>query len=162
METLDWKQLSGTISPDTKKVLYGPNKHLFRKVAFDVFQLKGGPVDPIWILEEGEDGESYLVAQYDDSDVENKDKGLESKGGWTALSDKKAESVTLLYKNTPIRRFASSEFGFDNNDVHIFQEALVDKLKSNPEAVSQMLDDLGEERKNALANQFPEFMDLKK
>lgn len=160
METLDWQKLAGDVTPDKGRIPYEPNKHLFRKVAFDVFQLKSGPVDPIWILEESDDGESYLVAQYS-SDDDNK--GLETKSShWAALSDSEGVSVTLLYKNTPIRRFASSEFGFDKNDVHIFQEALVKKLASDPESVNKMLDELDYDRKSTLTNKFPEFADLKK
>lgn len=155
METLDWQKLAGTVVSDPGRIPYEPNKHLFRKVAFDVFQLKSGPVDPIWILEEGEDGESYLVAQY--SEDEGPDKGLEAKSShWAALSDSEGDSVTLLYKNTPIRRFASDEFGFDKSDVHLFQETLVEKLSSEEALKEKLLKELDSERRDALLSQFPE------
>lgn len=153
METLDWQKLVGAVVPDTQRLPYEPNKHLFRKVAFDVFQLKSGPVDSLWILEEGEDGSSYLVAQYDE---ESKEKGLEVKSSWSALADKEGKNVTLFYKEMPINRFASSKYGFSNKDAHLFQEALLENLASDETFKKNLLKSLPEEKRNALLGQFPE------
>lgn len=153
METLDWQKLAGTVVPDNTRLPYEPNKHLFRKVAFDVFQFKGGPVDSLWILEEAEDGTPYLVAQYDEE--ENQD-GLEAKGSWQAISNQSGDSVTLFYNNTPITRFASSDYGFSKDDVHLFQDALLEKMSSDKEFKDKFLKSLSEERRNALVSQFPE------
>lgn len=156
METLDWKKLAGSVTPDSSKIPFNENKHLFRKVAFDVFQLKSGPVDPLWILEEDDSGESYLVAQYESDDDNQEDDGLESRGSWSALSDSSGTNVTLLYKNSPIRRLASAEFGFSKEDVHLFREALIEKLASNKDLKDKLLSELNSERRSALLSQFPE------
>jgi hypothetical protein len=152
METLDWTKLVGDVVPDSGRIAYEPNKHLFRKVAFDVFQLNSSPVESLWILEENENGEQYLVAQYEDGQTDT----LEVKSHWEALADRKGENVTLMYKDTPIQRFASSDYGFAPDDVHIFQQSLVELLNSNPEFVIKVLKNQPKEKLGILAQHFPE------
>jgi len=152
METLDWTKLAGDVVPDSGRIPYAPNKHLFKKVAFDVFQLNSSPVESLWILEENENGEQYLVAQFDDMEIST----LEAKSHWEALADSKGENVTLMYKDTPIQRFASSDYGFTKDDVHIFQQSLVELLNSNPDFVIKVLKDQPKERLGILAQHFPE------
>lgn len=152
MDTLDWTKLASDITPNTRRIPFEPNKHLFKKVAFDVFQLNGSPVESLWLLEEDENGEQFLVAQYDDQEA----KGLEVKSHWAALADKDYKNVTLLYKDTPIQRFASSQYGFDESDAHIFQHTLIEKLSSDKEFLAKFLESQPEERRNELLRQFPE------
>lgn len=152
METLDWTKLAGDVTPNTSKIPYEPNKHLFKKVAFDVFQLNSSPTESLWLLEEGEDGQQYLVAQYGDEEGES----LESRGHWEALADKQGKNITLMYKDSPIQRFASSDYGFNEEDVHIFQETLLNKLSSDKEFVKRLIDAQPENKKELLLKQFPE------
>lgn len=152
METLDWTKLAGDITPDAGKVPYETHRHLFRKVAFDVFQLNSSPVESLWILEEGEDGQQYLVARYEDENASQ----LESRGSWAALSDKKGANVTLTYKDVPIQRFASTDYGFTPEDVHVFQKTLIEKLESDPTFVNKLIQSQSEIKMNLLLKQFPE------
>ncbi len=156
METLDWTKLSGDITPEPGKIPYAPNKHLFKKVAFDVFQLNSSPVESLWTLEDGDNGEQFLVAQYSDEQPET----LEVKSHWAALADKEGKNVTLTYKNSPIQRFASSDFGFGEEDVHTFQQALVEKLGSDKSFVSKLLKSQPKSKLNLLVSQFPELLAL--
>ena len=64
----------------------------------------------------------------------------------------------LLYKGVPIKRFASLEYGFENDDVHIFKSALVDKLSTHREFVNKLIEILPEEKRNALLQAFPELV----
>lgn len=153
MDTLDWNMLADRYAAKQVKVPYEPNKQFFTKVAFDVFQLNTSPVESLWTLEEGEDGKQYLVAVYND---ETQEKPLEAKSEWHALADKEAKNVTLLYKNTPIQRFASKDFGFNSEDVYVFQKTLINKLSSDRDFLKKFLDSQPEEKKNQLLAQFPE------
>ena len=154
MDTLDWTQLNGVVNPDLRKIAYEPNKHLFTKVAFDVFQLSSSPVDSLWILEEGDDGKQYLVARYDEEIV---DEGLKSESSaWNALPDKEAKNVTLFYKDSPIQRFASEDYGFTAEDVGVFQQTLVEKLSSDKSFREKFLNSQPKSRRDALLQQFPE------
>lgn len=158
MESLDWTQLAGNVVPDTGRIPYEPNKHLFRKVAFDVFQLSSSPVESLWALEDGEDGEQFLVAQYSDEDTDTET--LESKSHWEALSDREGKNVTLTYKTTAIQRFASTDHGFGEEDVHLFQQALIEKLASDKEFVSKLLQSQPKAKLDLLVSQFPELQAL--
>lgn len=152
METLDWTKLASNVVPDNTKIPYEPNKHLFKKVAFDVFQMNSAQKESLWSLESDEDGSQYLVALYDDDQSD----GLESKSNWQALSDKESKNITLTYKDVPIKRFASQDYGFDANDIHLFQKSLVGLLNSNPSVVSEMLRSQSKERLGIIAQHFPE------
>ena len=155
MDTLDFEQLSKDINPNKKRLSYNENKQFFTKVAFDVFQLNNSPVESYWVLETAEDGKEYLVAKYEDDDANNPN--IEARGSWNALSDKENKNVTLFYKGVPIRRFASSDFGFDASDIHIFQNTLTNKLASDITLVSKLMNALPKEKRQALIEQFPEF-----
>lgn len=156
MESLDWTKLAGDIVPETGRIPYEPNKHLFRKVAFDVFQLNSSPVESLWSLEDGEDGTQFLVAQYSDEDKEV----IESKSHWEALSDRDGKNVTLMYKTAPIQRFASTDHGFSGDDVHLFQQTLVEKLGSDESFVSKLLKSQPKVKLDLLVSQFPELQAL--
>lgn len=152
METLDWTKLAGDVTPEPGRIPYAPNKHLFKKVAFDVFQLNSSPVDSLWILEEGDNGEQFLVARYGDEEPET----LEVKSHWEALSDKEGKNITLTYKNAPIQRFASSDYGFSMDDAHVFQQTLVQKLASDQEFVKKLLYLQPKTKRQLILKQFPE------
>jgi hypothetical protein len=157
MESLDWTKLAGDVTPDTGRIPYEPNKHLFRKVAFDVFQLNSSPVESLWTLEDGDDGSQYLVAMYGE---EEESESLEAKSHWEALSDRDGKNVTLIYKNAPIQRFASSDYGFSREDVHIFQQTLVEKLSSDQSSVAKFLKSQPKEKLDVLFAQFPELQSM--
>ena len=153
MENIDLRKLAHTMSPDKNRISYAENKHLFVKVGFDVFKFTGSPVESYWTLEKDEDGKEYLVANYEKSpDTQD----LQAQGNWEALSDKKAENVTLLYSGVPIRRFASSDYSFDTSDVHIFKQAMIEKLSGDSEFVESLLNAVPEEKREALIQTFPE------
>jgi hypothetical protein len=154
METLDWKRLASDVVPETGKVRYGPHKHLFTKVAFDVFRLNNSPINSLWTLEDGDDGEQYLVAQYEDEESET----LESRGAWMTLSDREGKNITLFYREMPIQRFASKDYEFTPEDIHIFQQTLIEKLSSDKTFVEKLLKSQSEEKRKMLLQQFPELV----
>lgn len=150
MDTLDWDSLSKSINK-TDKIAFEPNRGLFTKVAFDVFQLNTSPAESLWKLEEDESGEQFLVAMYDDANAE-----ITVKSNWSTLPDKTAQNITLFYKDTPIQRFASKEFGFEPETAGIFQRTLVEKLSSDQEFRLKFLNSQSEEMRNQLLIKFPE------
>ncbi len=153
METIDWAKVASTVIENKGRLPYNENRHLFTKVAFDVFQMNDSPFEAYWTLETGEDGEEYLVATYD---AESKESGLTSESKWEALSDKKSENVTLFYRGVPVKRFASCEYNFNSSDVNIFKSSLVGKLKKEASFVNKLLKVLPNEKKTALVQTFPE------
>ena len=154
METLDWVKLAGAVVQDSGKIPYEPNRHLFTKVAFDVFQLNTSPIESLWKLENDADGKSFLVAMYD----EETDAKLTTKSSWNALSDKGGKNITLFYKDMPLQRFASTDYGFDTTDIHLFQKTLVEKLSSDKEFRQKFIDAQTDETKAQLFKKFPELV----
>jgi len=146
MEKIDYQKMADVLSP--KKIPYVPNKHLFHKVAFDVFQMNDSKIPSYWVLEKCDDGE-YLVATYENEEIK-------SESAWSALSDKENQNITLSYRNIPIRRFAMVEFRVKAEDVHIFKQAMIEKLEEDTGFVDKLLNTLPEDKKNSLVSLFPE------
>ena len=155
MDTLDWAKLASVVEPRRDRVYYESNKHLFTKVAFDVFQLNSSRVESLWVLEKGEDGKEFLVAMYGE---EAATKQLESKSNWEAVSDKDCKNITLLYKETPLQRFASTDYGFSAADAHIFQRTLISKLSTDKAFREKFLNSQPAEKQEMILKQFPELV----
>jgi len=153
MENTDLKTLESTLNPDKTRISYADNRHLFIRVAFDVFKMTGSPVESYWTLEKDDDGKEYLVANYEKS-VDAPE--IQVNSNWEALSDKRAENITLLYRGVPIKRFASSEYKFDDENLHLFKKALIEKLSSDHEFVDSLMNVLPEEKRKALVEAFSE------
>ena len=64
----------------------------------------------------------------------------------------------MLYKNVPITRFSSDEYGFTDGDISIFKSALMQKTQSDELFVKELLRDQPISKTNALVNTFPEFL----
>jgi hypothetical protein len=123
MEQNDWAGLFRKYA--SNKVDYDKHKHLFTKVAFDVFQMNSSPVDALWTLEDGEDGKQYLVATYDE------DTTLKTESAWKTIANKEASAITLFYKDCPVHKFASSEYGFCKDDAHLFERLILSKASDS-------------------------------
>ncbi|MFA5024026.1 MAG: hypothetical protein WC523_03680 [Patescibacteria group bacterium] len=149
-ETLDWGKLSEDTKENTKKIPFEQNKKYFTKIAFDVFQYNNSPVDSLWVLEtDDSDGKQYLVAKYEDTD-----NTLETTSSWTAILDTEKKNITLAYKNIPIQRFASAEFGFTEDDAFIFQKTLIQKLSSDKSFIEKFIKSLPKEKQEMLLTHF--------
>jgi len=154
MEHINLAELSQKLFKKSNKILYKNNEHLFTKIAFDVYQFNDSPVESLWILEDGDDGEQYLVAQYEDDDAE----GIEVKSSWLVLSDRESKNVSVSYKDCPIQRFASSKYGFGKDDVHVFKSMLLEKLHSDNSFVESFLNNQPKDKKADLLKKFPELL----
>ena len=152
-ETLDWNKLAGDMTTRKDKIPYEQNKQFFTKIAFDVFQFNASPIESLWILEDGEDGKQYLVAKYEDAD-----QPLEVKSNWLAVLDTEGKNITVAYKNTPIQKFASTDFGFNKDDAYIFQKMLVEKLNSDKSFIEKLVKSQPKEKQEKLLTQFPELV----
>lgn len=78
----------------------------------------------VWQLEKGDDGKDYIIR------TDSFDKANAS--DWTASANRVGDSVTLAYKNYPIRRFAKAEFEY--SDANEFAKFLVQKASQGGEA----------------------------
>lgn len=121
----------------------------FKKVAFDRFKVDNDPYESLWALAEI-DGKPHLVRS------SNPQFEYKTAGDWGVASDYDKKNVTLLYKNIPITRFSSDEYGFTESDISIFKSALVQKTQSDESFIRELLKDQPTSKTSALVNTFPE------
>lgn len=122
---------------------------LFKKVAFDLYRVDNDPYDGLWTIADV-DGKSSLVRTGDP--VFEQD----SSGDWSAISDYDRENITLAYRNVPLARFSSSEFGFSKDDIMTFKSALLDRASQDEEFMRHVFATQPKGKIEALSQTFPE------
>lgn len=147
----NWAQLNNAINPRNDVLEYSKVKHLFKKVAFDVYKQDGSK--KLWELRT-EDGKEYLVALYED---DGSDLVVESneEQEWTATSDSDGENVTLSYKNTPIARFAGSTYQYSPEQAVDFAK-FVEKKASDQKFINDLLNTMPEQKRQAVLKMLKE------
>lgn len=143
---LDWQVLERSTTPQTKYA-FDEVKHLFRKVAFDVYKPLNGS-DKLWELRDDPEGK-FLYALYDEAE----DLNVQSeKGpiGWEATADRDGLNVTLSFKNVPLVRFASERYNFASDEAELFAEFLKSKT-SDKKFVNKLMNILPENKRQVLA-----------
>ena len=121
----------------------------FRKIAFDRFKVDNDPYESLWALKEI-DGAPHLVRASDPQFETRKN------GDWEIISDYDKRNVTISYKNIPISRFSSEEFGFSPDDISIFKSALIEKTSSDNLFLKELLNEQPVSKRDALVSTFPE------
>jgi len=120
-----------------------------KKIAFDVYKVTDDPYSNLWMLEDI-DGAPHLVRASDPifNSVDS--------GDWSAISDYDNENVTLSYKNIPISRFSSIQYGFKSNDINSFKSALLSLAVEDEAFVKDLFVEQPFNKKEALISTFPE------
>lgn len=121
-----------------------------KKVAFDVYTVDNDPYENLWVLENSADDGAYLVRTSDPKYASKES------GDWSAVSDYNRENITLNYKNVPIARFSSKDFGFSPDDITTFKSALLDNAKEE-KFLRDILKNESLSKREALGLTFPEF-----
>lgn len=121
-----------------------------RKEAFDVYRVDNDPYEHLWILEDF-NGVPHLVRASDPTF------NTSGKGNWSAISDYDRTNITLAYKNIPIARFSSDEYGFEKDDIITFKSALLDRVSSDEDFIKEVLAEQPQSKREDLAVNFPEF-----
>lgn len=124
----------------------------FEKVAFDLVRITSSPYNPyegLWNLSEV-DGKKFLVRASDPKFDYKKS------GEWTVISDYDNDNVTLSYKDIPIHRFSSREYGFSGDNISIFKTTILDKTASDDNFVKELLLEQPNLKKESLVSTFPE------
>lgn len=124
-----------------------------RKVAFDVFRVENDPYKGLWALREVNGGK-HLVRMSDPQFHK------ESSGDWSAISDYDDANVTLSYKNVPIARFSSEEYGFRSSNISNFKTALLNRAKEDSEFLQLVFKEQPQPKLEAIASAFPELEPL--
>ncbi len=127
---------------------------IIKKIAFDFYKVDNDPYSGLWTTEESaDDGKMYLV-RASSSEFES----IESEGseGWSAISDYDIENITLSYKNIPIARLSHDEYGFNQDNLFAFKEALLDKVSSDGKFLKEIMSEQPIDKASAIYQSFPE------
>lgn len=143
----DWKLLEAKLNPRKDKVEFEPVKHLFRKVAFDVYKPVSGS-EKLWELRQEDDGKEYLVALYESKDltVESQE---EQSTQWTATADHEGKNVTLAYRDFPITRIAIAQHGVSPDRAGEFARFL-EKRAADTQFITGLLASLPEAKRKSV------------
>jgi hypothetical protein len=144
------KSASKSISEKDRVAVTEENEKFIKKIAFDVYRVDNDPYDGLWLMQEADDGK-YLVRASDPHFDHKKN------GDWEAITDYSQENITLAYKNVPIVRFSSKEFGFTSDTVSSFKSAVLDKASTDEEFLKGVFSMQPESKRAAISNTFPEF-----
>lgn len=125
-----------------------------KKVAFDVVRfIDSQNIDDLWQIKKGEDGEEYIVAMYSDSDAAIKEKKASN---WTAIPDVKAGTISIIYKDSPVKKYATRTLSIQPGVEEEYCNYISTKLAESKKLVSSLLDDLSESEKQNLVKMYPE------
>jgi len=141
----DWGYLDNTMNPKYNILAFNDVKHLFKKVAFDVYKQDGS--DTLWELRSDKD-EEYLVALYDDGETDLIVKSEDDKD-WIATADMNGENITLSYKKTPIARFSSDEYQFTSDMAERFA-TFIEKQALSSKFVDDLVKTMPEQKRAAV------------
>lgn len=145
MSSFDWSIVDKAVNKSRTVYEFSEVKHLFKKVAFDVYKPVTGS-EQLWELRDGEDGKQYLFALYEEGeDIIAQASAKE----WYAIPDAQGLNITLSYKQIPVARFASTECGFTSEEAGEFA-AFLEKRAASKDFVSEMLKHLPEAKRHAL------------
>lgn len=146
---VDYKLMNGKLS--AKKVYkYNEVKDRLIKIAFDVVKFKdSNDIDGLWQVQSSDDGE-VIVALYEETPK------LEAKSSWSAVMDKTASYVHVFYKNEPVIKLASANFGITEEDSVSFVENLPKVLAEDIGIRSSLLNELSEKERKSFTTKYPE------
>jgi hypothetical protein len=147
---IDWKSLDLALNPPTNRTIdFASASSQFTKVAFDVYKKTGE--EGLWELRDGTDGRKVLVALYEESGAETIKTASLNK--WSAHADSSRKFVTLAFRDSPICKFAASEYGFDESNAEHFASFVVEKARDSA-FVDELIDTLTPARRAHLLDLF--------
>jgi hypothetical protein len=140
---INWDNFEG-IGKDKRIPLKG-NEHRITRVAFDLVRFNDNTSEELWQIQSSDDGE-FLVRTYNLPE----DK-IVSESDWTVNLDKSGENITVAYKNMPIQRFASKQFGAEDlSEALLLRRTIRKKLALDQGFVDSFVKSLPENKQEIL------------
>jgi hypothetical protein len=141
---LNLSDVAKVVLPDSNRIPLEENKDRLIRVAFDLFRLKGDNTEDLWQVQADDDGNEFLVRTYS---LPEDDQQVVQASDWNVISDAKGNNLTVLYKNSPIHRLATSMVGAKTaEDVELFRKTIQQKLSSDSAFVVKFISSLPEEK----------------
>lgn len=145
VEDFKWDILDKAVNKSRNVYAYEDAKHLFEKVAFDTYKPINGNSAQLWELREGDDGQKFLFALYE----EPEDIVSVSKKEWTATPDSASSNVTVAYKKVPVYRIDIENRNFSQKEASNFA-SFIEKKAQSQEFVTNMLNSMSDSRRKVV------------
>lgn len=134
-----------------KRIARKGSEHLFKEAVADLF--RKNDEDGLWKIETA-DGEDFFIR----TEIEDPEAAIVKEASlWSAATDKKSENITLAYKNIPLKRFTSSEFGFTKENVSKFCDRILASV-SDEEFKKHLFAEMGLQTKKTIETECPELL----
>jgi len=133
-----------------KRVAREGSEHLFKKAAADLF--RKNDEEGLWKIETAETGEEFFIR----TEIEDPEASFTKEASlWSVAADKGNKNITLAYKNIPLKRFASAEFGFTEGNVSAFCDRILASV-ADKEFKKHIFAELGPQTKKTVEIECPE------
>lgn len=131
------------------RLKFAENQKRFSNIGFDLF--RDSESEFIWKLEKDADsGEEYIMR------TASIDPAYKQANNWQAYVDSNKSAITLVYKGQAIKAFKKASLQFGEENVEDWRRYLIDKISSDPSFLSEVLAQVGENRRRLILAQFPE------
>jgi len=148
--SIDYSALENVIYKKAYKLSEVSDK--IEKVAFDLVRfIDRDDGANLWKVEEGSDGQTYIVALY-----EPQEEKIAST--WEVKLNKVANLLEVWYKKDPLVRISCSKLGIPNAELDKVEKYLPNKLANNKKLVATLLNELGQSAKKQVLNKYPELI----
>jgi hypothetical protein len=145
---LNYNEIAETVDRKTYKYAYVKNKLV--KVAFDLVRFQDQTTDELWQIQNADDGSPVIVALYE----EDTDKKTAS--DWSVQINKTAGEFNVFYKQTHLKKFASSTIGVEPAELDTVKRFLPKKLAGDKSLATALLNELPKDERQKVLKLYPE------
>jgi hypothetical protein len=157
--SIDYLALDNKINKRAYKLSEVSDK--IEKVAFDLVRfIDRDDAANLWKVEEGNDGQTYIVALYEPQDqkIALEQEQYKKASNWEVKLNKVGNLLEVWYKKEPLVKVSCSQLGIPSNELNKVERYLPSKLASNKKLVDSLLNVLGKSAKKEVLNKYPELI----
>lgn len=133
---------------NSTRLKFAECKDNFEKVAFDLYKDTSGI---IWKLEKDADtGEEFIIRTAE-----------MARSAWQAEINMTRDAINLLYKGTALASFKKADINFDDENIEDWRDFLLQKVQQEPEFLTEVVAQIGENRRKVIAQIHPELFEKK-
>ena len=146
--SLDYNKIATFVEKKTHK--YADVKDQLVKVAFDLVRFREDQSDELWQVQDADDGSPVIVALYEE------DTAKKEASNWSVQINKTAGDFNVFYKQTHLKKFASSAIGVEPANLDTVRRFLPRKLSEDKSLSNALLNELPAEEKARVLKLYPE------
>lgn len=155
--SLDYQFLNSQINGQKTLKVSGLPPGSLKKVAWDVVKFNDHSIDGLWQIKNDPDNGEYIIALYEDYDPgQSLSKMASAESPWEVYADASGQQLSILYRDTPLLRVASSHLGIEPSEAAEVAADLPAQLTSNASLRSALLAEIPPLARQKIMSKFPE------